>query len=174
MRNRSAKGGFTIVELMVTLAVAGILMGFALPAFNDFVRQRSLSSSVNDFVLAVTYARSEAARRGRTVSVQAMDASDDTNEWGPGYCVVEGTPGDCNDPLRSFEATDTATINAVNAGFHGTSTLSFNARGMLTPRPAAAGAIEICSTDEDITRGRVVSIEVIGRAVADDLECHGA
>ena len=110
MPNASTHRGFTIVELMVTMAVAAILMGIAIPAFNDFIAQRTMASRVNDFVVAVTYARSEAARRGGIVSIQAVDASDGDNEWGPGYCVVEGNPGNCNDALRRFEAMDDATL----------------------------------------------------------------
>src|SRR5262245_54118381 len=57
-RNR----GFTIVEIMVTLAVAAVLLGLALPAYNGFMAQRRLTSEVNDFLVAVQYARSEATK----------------------------------------------------------------------------------------------------------------
>jgi type IV fimbrial biogenesis protein FimT len=173
MPNASKTRGFTIVELMVTLAVAAILMGIAIPAFNEFIAQRTMASRVNDFVVAVTYARSEAARRGGIVSIQAVDASDGDNEWGPGYCVVEGNPGNCVDALRRFEAMDDATLNAVGAGFDGQAALSFNARGMLTPQPPGPGTIELCAVDEDVDPGRVISIGVIGRADVAELECHG-
>ena len=62
-----------------------------------------MTTRVNDLVLAVNYARSEAAKLGGLVSVQAMDASDSDNEWGPGYCVTIGNPGNCNNPLRLFD-----------------------------------------------------------------------
>jgi len=176
MPNRMSKRGFTIVELMVTLAVAAILMGIAIPAFNDFIAQRTMASRVNDFVIAVSYARSEAARRGGIVSIVAEDASAGGNEWGPGYCVVPGAPANCDDDdevLRRFEGMDDATLNAQGAGFDGEDTLSFNARGMLTPQPPGPGTIELCSTDEDVDPGRLVRIGVIGRADAEELQCHG-
>lgn len=173
MPNGTNKRGFTIVELLVTLAVAAILMGIAIPAFNDFIAQRTMASRVNDFVIAVTYARSEAARRGNTVSIVAEDASDGDNEWGPGYCVAAGTPANCDDALRNFEGMDDATLNATGP-FDGLSRLSFSARGLLTPQPAGPGTIELCSTDVDVDPGRVVNIGVIGRADADELTCHGA
>ena len=105
-------GGFTLVELLVTLAVAAVLAGFALPAMNNFLDQRTATARVNDFVLAVNYARSEAARLGGAVSIQALDASDGDNVWGPGYCVTAGNPGDCDAPLRSFGALNGFTLNA--------------------------------------------------------------
>lgn len=173
MKNVSTKSGFTIVELMVTLAVAAILMGFAVPAFNDFIRQRSMAAAVNDFVLAVTYARSEAVRRGDDVSVTSR-GSQGNNEWGEGYCVAVGTPGDCDDPddvLREFDPVDdNVTFNATGAGWHNNLELTFNGRGMLASQPAAPGVIELCS--DDVDPGRVVNITVIGRPDVEELECN--
>ena len=80
MTNKFNNGGFTVVELMVTLAVAAILFGFALPAFNELMSQRAMTARVNEFVLAVNYARSEAAKLGGVVSVQSMDDSDNGND----------------------------------------------------------------------------------------------
>lgn len=168
-QNRSTTSGFTVVELMVSLAVAAILLGFALPAFNDFIDQRTMASRINDFVVAITYARSEAARIGGPVSVQAVDDGDNANEWGAGYCVVVGNPGDCDDPvLRRFPAIDDATLNGVG-GFNNQGTLTFNARGLLTL--GVAGAVQLCSTDNTVDPGRVVNVSLIGRPDADELEC---
>jgi type IV fimbrial biogenesis protein FimT len=161
--------GFTLIELMVTLAVAAVLIGLAVPAFNDLVRQRAMVSRINDLVLAVSYARSEAVRRGALVSVQAVDDGDDDNEWGAGYCVVVGDPGNCDEPvLRSFAAIDDATLDGV-AGLDGIGTISFNGRGI--PTIAAAGAIELCSTDETVNPGRILNLTRTGRADANELEC---
>jgi len=153
--------GFTLVELLVTLAVAAILVGFALPAMNNFLDQRTATARINDFVLAVNYARSEAARLGGPVSIQAINAGDEDDEWGPGYCVTAGNPGDCDAPLRSFAATNGFTFNALD-GLNGEDTLTFNSRGVLTL--GAVGTIELCSTDDDERPGRVVGLSMIGRA----------
>jgi type IV fimbrial biogenesis protein FimT len=162
--------GFTLIELMVTLAVAAVLLGLAVPAFNDLVRQRTMVSRINDMVLAFSYARSEAVRRGALVTVQAVDDSDDDNEWGPGYCVVIGDPGDCDEPvLRSFNAIEDATLDGID-GLEGVGTISFDARGV--PTVAAAGAIELCSTDETVNPGRVVELTRTGRVDANELECE--
>jgi type IV fimbrial biogenesis protein FimT len=157
--------GFTIVELMVSLAVAAILIGFALPAFNEFIDQRRMAARINDFVLAINYARSEAARRGGQVSVQAAAPTAD-NEWGGGYCVVDGNPGNCAGVvLRQFDPMDDATLDAVP----NRAVLTFNARGMLVA--GGAGAFRLCSTDADIDPGRVVNITFIGRPDVEELEC---
>jgi len=167
--------GFTIVELLVTLAVAAVLMGFALPAMNNFLDQRTQTARINDFVLAVNYARSEAANLGSPVSIQAVAATAD-DEWGAGYCVVVGTPGTCNPPatdpptlLRSFGPLSGMTLNGTG-DFDGVATLTFNSRGMLTL--GAAGSIQLCSTNEERDPGRELTLTLIGRASTEALICH--
>ncbi|MEM1229837.1 MAG: GspH/FimT family pseudopilin [Pseudomonadota bacterium] len=162
--------GFTIVELLVTLAIAAILRGFALPAFNGFTAQRQLTAQVNNFVLALNYARSEAARLGGTVTVQAADPSDNANEWGEGFCVVQGTPGNCNGVLlRNFAGYDAGAMDATGT-LDGTVAFSFNSRGLMTA--GAAGPLSICTTDTDVDPGRTVTLSAIGRTSVADLVCH--
>ncbi len=170
MTNKSTYSGFTVVELMVSMAVAAILIGIALPAFNDFITQRTMAARVNDFVLAVNYARSEAARLGGVVSVQAADAAAD-NEWGGGYCVVAGNPGDCDPPvLRAFAPLDDATLDGVG-DLNGRTTLAFNSRGMLMLALGADARVTLCGEDADDDPGREVRISAIGRPDANELVC---
>jgi len=158
--------GFTIVEIMVTLAVAAVLIGLALPAYNGFIAQRRLTSQVNDFMVAVQYARSEATKQGATVSVQSLDDTDGGNEWGKGYCVVVGTPGNCDNALRTFDATGNNTLNADGA-LDGLGTLSFNSRGLLVG--AGAGTLDLCDPNEQ--RGRRITMTLIGRVSSQEVNC---
>ena len=164
-----AQFGFTIVELMVAMAIAAILLGMALPAFNTFIEQRTMGARVNDFISAVNLARSEAVNRGGLVSIQAQDASDNANEWGPGYCVTVGTPGNCNNSLRDFEPAADATMDALG-GLNGVGTLTYNGRGLLTL--GAQGTIELCSTDATVDPGREIAINAVGRPSTLELVCN--
>jgi type IV fimbrial biogenesis protein FimT len=161
--------GFTLIELMVTLAVAAVLLGLAVPAFNELVRQRAMIARINDMVLAISYARSEAVRLGGQVSLQAL-SPEAGNQWGAGYCVVVGNPGDCDPPvLRAFEGFEDMTLAGVD-GLATRTTLTFNGRGL--PDLAAAGAVRLCSTDETVDPGRVLNLSRTGRADVEELVCH--
>lgn len=169
MTSKSFGGGFTVVELMVSLAVAAILFGLALPAFNDLMDQRTMTTQINRFVLAVNYARSEAVKLGGVTSVQSIDASDSDNEWGAGYCVVVGNPGNCNNALQTFAAPDGETLNGID-GLADVATLSFNSRGLWIG--GAAGEVQLCSTDAEVDPGRSIFINTTGRASIAELVCN--
>lgn len=147
------------------MAVAAILLGMALPAFNTFIEQRSMTSRVNDFISAVNLARSEAINRGGLVSIQAV-APAASDEWGGGYCVTPGTPGNCNASLRDFVGGDGATIDALG-GLNGVNMLTFNGRGLLVL--GAQGTIQIC--EAGINPGREIAINGIGRASSLEFIC---
>lgn len=162
-----SRRGFTVLELVVAMAVAAILASIALPAFNGFIVQQRLTAQSNSFAGAIAFARSESTRRGATVSLQSMGA-DNNNEWGEGYCVVVGNPGDCGAALRVFDPAQLATMNAQGA-LNAVSTLSFNSRGLFTF--GATGQIDLCSDDTLEDPGRQLEISVIGRLNVSELDC---
>lgn len=65
-------GGFTLIEMMTTLAVLVISLTLAAPALTSFLRSNRLQAAQSDLVSSLMLARSEAARQGRRVGVEAM------------------------------------------------------------------------------------------------------
>lgn len=61
--------GMTLVELVVTLAVAAILVSLALPSLSDMVVNNRLSALNNQLVSSLNYARSEAVKRRYDVAM---------------------------------------------------------------------------------------------------------
>lgn len=61
--------GFTLVELLVAIAVLGILSSVALPGFRDMILNSARTSSLNTLVSALQLARSEALQQRREVTV---------------------------------------------------------------------------------------------------------
>lgn len=85
--------GFTMIELLTAIALAAVIMGLAVPSFIDFMIRNRLNSYNNEFVAALAIARSEAVRRGTTVSVckRASDTSCVGGAWSNGWLVVVNT-----------------------------------------------------------------------------------
>lgn len=62
--------GFTLIELMVTISIAAILLGIAIPSFTSTITSNRLTTNANELVTALNLARSEAIKRGQHVVVK--------------------------------------------------------------------------------------------------------
>ncbi|WP_067514446.1 GspH/FimT family pseudopilin [Endozoicomonas ascidiicola] len=85
--------GFTLLELMVTIAILGILSAIAYPSFESSIQDSRLSSQTNRILAALQFARSQASANGIAITVcSSADGIDcDVNgNWSDGFIVVEG------------------------------------------------------------------------------------
>ncbi|HWJ06128.1 MAG TPA: GspH/FimT family pseudopilin [Steroidobacteraceae bacterium] len=84
--------GFTLVELMVSLAVLAVLLGMAVPAFNNAALSGKLSGFASSLVASTQIARSEAIKRNKTVTLCASSGGDACDEpargWAAGWIVI--------------------------------------------------------------------------------------
>ena len=67
--NRPLSQGFTIVELMITLVIVGILATIALPSFSDFIRRGQVRSVTESVSSAMQLTRNEAVKRNEQVTM---------------------------------------------------------------------------------------------------------
>ena len=89
--DRINHSGFTLVELLVALAVLAILTGLAAPSFIATVRDNRLVTQTNEFIGALHLARSEAVKRNQDVVVcKSSDGStcNDSLSWADGWLVL--------------------------------------------------------------------------------------
>lgn len=73
--------GFTLLELMVVVVIAGLLLGIGVPAMGNFIRNSRMTGAANDLIAALHLARSEAIKRRVTVtacpSANPLDPDED-------------------------------------------------------------------------------------------------
>lgn len=79
---RKGQTGVTMVELVMGLAVAGVLTSAAVPSLDNMLRSRHLAPTTNELVTTLNLARSEALARGSRVAVAAKGGN-----WAEGWQV---------------------------------------------------------------------------------------
>ena len=155
--------GFTLIELMLTLIILAIIAFFALPGFGNLVEGNRLVSSNNLLLSSIRLARSEALRRGETVTFSTDGG------LGSGWCVHAGDNSiDCNSGanlIRRFEASTGLTYTASATD------LSFDRRGFLVPQAAQTITIrpDDCVTGEN--RLTSINISPVGRTSVQNGAC---
>ncbi len=113
--------GFTLLELIVAISIAGILMAMAIPSFSDMMRNNRLTTYANELVTSLNIARSEAVKRGITVYVRKIGGT--ATYWSDsGWNVFVDNNGNktfetgTDDLLRTYDKLPSKFILAGNGG----------------------------------------------------------
>lgn len=147
---RHALRGFTIVELMITLAILGVVLAIALPSYNNTVKNNCLTTDTNSLITSIQLARSEAIKRRQDVSIIAKGGN-----WATGWTVQDPTAFVIQDISLSCDAT-----TVIEQG--GDTTLVYSDDGFID----APAEFEICD-DRTAETGRRISINMVGRPSTD-------
>lgn len=86
--------GFTLVELLVALAVLGIVVGWAIPSMYNLISQNRLTATSNQLVGLIHHARSEALKTAGRVWVSPMTDGGGTSSWSLGAVIWVDSNGD--------------------------------------------------------------------------------
>lgn len=172
-KNRDNKG-FTILELMVTVAIAGILVAVAMPNFTYTLKSNRLTTINNDLVSALNLARSEAVKRNQQVVVR-KDAAGWQNGWqvfvdidrSAGNDDVFNDDGDAATLCESDEDCLLRIYPALPAGNYTLQTNNFTNFVRYTPTGqislAGGGTFAFCENN-DVATSREIIITATGRA----------
>jgi type IV fimbrial biogenesis protein FimT len=88
--------GFTLMELMIVLALAAVILALGAPSFNEFRRNNRLTGIANDFLGAIQTARTEAIKRQVPVAVcPSDDGSSCTTGTFRGWVAFVDTDNNC-------------------------------------------------------------------------------
>jgi type IV fimbrial biogenesis protein FimT len=91
--NRSRQG-FTLIELMVVVALIAILLTVAVPSFRDFIAGKRVEGIASELATDLQFARSEAVSRNQSVAVTFIGTGCyviHTLALTPTSCVTSGT-----------------------------------------------------------------------------------
>jgi type IV fimbrial biogenesis protein FimT len=189
-KHKHKYSGFTLIELMITLAVVGILLAIGMPSLKTFMQGNQLIASTNELISALHVARSEAIKLNSRVSVCESSngtSCSATGSWKNGWIVFVDFDGnlvnnglpcaaintDCllrvhdaiNDPLLSVSGIDDTTKNPIQS-------FTFTARGM--PKDVSgtseSGVFSVCSFDasNNVIGSRAVVLSLSGRVRVSD------
>jgi type IV fimbrial biogenesis protein FimT len=172
MKIRAA--GFTLIELMVTVAIAAILLALAVPNFSGTLKASRTSSQIRELANALTYARSEAVARGQ--EVRMCPSSNQTScggTWSQGWIIfLNPNEDDVYDNtkeelLRVYQGVGG---NSMKAFYYNGATsvasgkLAFNRNGALratvNPQPVT---FVICDAGNAVKYARAALVSTFGR-----------
>ncbi|MAS82303.1 MAG: hypothetical protein CMF45_06405 [Legionellales bacterium] len=150
-------GGYTILELMIVIAMVGVLLSIAVPSYQDFLKDKCLTTNANLLVTSFQQARSEAVKRSANVKITREGSSD----WSDGWTISKAPHDDAN-ILRIVNTTCPMTILEQTSRIE----FTYGSDGFID----ATGELKLCDAREAET-GRTITLSIIGRPSTDRHEC---
>ncbi len=133
--------GYSLIELLIVVAMVGILAALSAPAFQDTIEATNTNSQIKVMLTTLNLARSEAIKRGQDVSICASnDGADcDEDDWSEGWIVFVDNNGDADGTagsvdggdviIRVFDALGAASTLTSTTDLYSYNSLGFSATG---------------------------------------------
>ncbi len=144
--------GFTLTELMIVVTVFAVLVGAALPSYNEFVRNQRVKTVSFDLFSSLVQARSEAITRNAAVTLAPVTSGTWTSGW-----TVKDAGGTL---LRNQDAVPGITLS-------GPASVVYNGSGRLS---SASGSFQLSASGSTVTT-RCITVDLSGRPVTKATTC---
>jgi type IV fimbrial biogenesis protein FimT len=119
---RSKLYGFSLIEVMVSLVILGILASLAVPSFSESIKRYRVKAIKDDLIASMQLARVEAIRRGKPVVLIRELASSsctaqllDSDTWSCGWRIVEDA--NANGTISNTERNIPIQISTIPQGY---------------------------------------------------------
>ena len=164
MLRRKQTAGFTLYELLITIIVGSVILGFGVPSFQRIMHNSRSVTHTNDLITALNLGRSEATRRGAPINLCASSdgaTCSGSTDWSTGW--VLRTPG--GEVLRTWPArSGGASVLTGNV-----SNIQFQARGSLPAGAAPQLALQLPHCTGNGRRN--ITVNVAGRIAVNRVAC---
>lgn len=163
--NNKVSSGFTLTELLIAVAIVGILMAAAAPSFRETILKNRTSSYATDFKMALYIAQNEAIKRGIQVTVKPTSAT--SQVWTGGWNIFvddnNNETHETGEELIQTYVPEDSTFNLKAGTTEFGNWIAFTTAG--TPLGAsgeADGEFRLCRPDSDTSLSRTIKITYAG------------
>jgi type IV fimbrial biogenesis protein FimU len=143
------QAGFTLVELIVAVAIVGIFAAIAVPSFGSLIRRQNVNSAANELYDLLQYARSEAVTQSRSITIAAANSS--SASWNNDISVKTAAA-----TLRQIGTSGLAQGVTITSGV---GALTFTPTG----NSSAAACFRFTSTGDNTVPTQYVGVQASGR-----------
>lgn len=167
MKQIMRQAGFNLLELMIIIGILGILAGVSLPSFMDVIGRMSANSATRTLVNSLNLARSEAIKRGTTVTLCATTDGADcaAGSWNSGWMLFVDNNNDADGAVGSVDSGDDVIqvfdpLADSNVTFT-TNMFQYSGRGISLS--GVSQTLKICPEDNNADNARSIILGVTGR-----------
>ena len=162
--------GFTLIELMVALAIAMIVIALSTPISN-FFRQNRVTTQVHEFVTSLSLARGAAIAHGNPASLCISDGetppgcvalADPSKTWEDGWLVFSDVNGNCNfdDGTDEILTHHSSLGDGFSLRINNNECIQYDANGIAGN---TSGTLTMCDSSKKDTFKRGIEISRTGR-----------